>query len=224
MDALGHISVKSVITEYRYPLLFKSSLYATSLLQKTYISTCFFTSPKISEGDFCFYEKRPPAKTAFTVSFAGIHYRGSAHPEQQERPCQAPSQELHSPSQHQASTASTVSGSICALSWFILCILSKMCPIIIASSLNTFWFMKVFIGTLYFWIARETCTSSLLAFSINSSPAFLLLSLLPVLPEIFSDQREMVGKSYFIHSLIIFLIGFELFFFCLALIMSITTF
>lgn len=119
---------------------------------------------------------------------------------------------------------STVSVSICASFLFLLCILSKICPIVTASSLNTFWFMKVFMGALYFWIAWEICTSSLASW-INPSLAFLLLSFLLALPEIFSDQREKVGESYFIHTvLFIFLLVLSFFFFfCFALIIPITT-
>ena len=118
---------------------------------------------------------------------------------------------------------STVSVSICASFLFLLCILSKICPIVTASSLNTFWFMKVFMGALYFWIAWEICTSSLASW-INPSLTFLLLSFLLALPEIFSDQREKVGESYFIHTvLFIFYWFWAFFFFCFALIIPITT-
>ena len=44
---------------YGYSLLFKSSLYTTSLSQKTDISTLVpvFDNQKKSEEDFCFYKK-----------------------------------------------------------------------------------------------------------------------------------------------------------------------
>lgn len=106
---------------------------------------------------------------------------------------------------------STVSVSICASFLFLLCVLSKICPIVLASSLSTFWFMKLFMGTLYFWIAWEICTSSLASW-INPSLTFLLLSFLLGLPEIFSDQREKVGESCFIHTVLFIFYWFWAFF------------
>ena len=63
-------------------------------------------------------------------------------------------QELHSASQHQAVMALNCV-SVCALTRLILCILSKLCPKLIASSMYVTLPLKVFIIRLYFLIVLK---------------------------------------------------------------------
>lgn len=59
---------------------FQKFTYATLLLWKTNICTCFANQKK--PEDFWFYEKRWEAKIAFHVCFAVCTYKGSVPPKQ----------------------------------------------------------------------------------------------------------------------------------------------
>lgn len=116
---------------------------------------------------------------------------------------------------------STVSVSICASFLFLLCILSKICPIVIASSLNTFclwnfsWEPSLLLDSmrnLHFFISI-----------LNKSISYISASFIPPCSSWKSLRSKRKGGWILLYtqSFIHFFIGF-VFFFLLALIIPIT--
>ena len=105
--------------ESRYPLLFKNSLYTTSLFRKTSI-ICFCSFKEIQRVRSLLWKKMQ-SENSIQPSFCSeqleaAHTRSSKNGAPKTLP-----QEPHSASQHQATIALNCV-SICALSRFILCI------------------------------------------------------------------------------------------------------
>lgn len=82
---------------------FKSSLYAISLLRKTYVSTFFSLTERNMKRNFA--SRKNCEKRAFSVWFAENRYRGSAHSVERDQHGHTLSQELQSVSERQTSIA-----------------------------------------------------------------------------------------------------------------------
>lgn len=138
---------------FQYPPLLKPTL--TTLLWKIYLSTCFYWLKPIRRG-FTPLREEAKSEIVFSACFAVKGSRSSLHPELWQRHCPAPS----------LGTALSVSAwstpvwncvSICALSSFIWCAVSKLCPKELLLHFIPFRMMKIFTGTLYSQIVGESC-------------------------------------------------------------------
>ena len=89
---------------YRYPLLFKSSLYTTLLLVKTYISSCFCQLKKI-QGEFSFLPKKVRSENRIQCLFCSSCYKGSGALSSESGPMKLLPWEPHSASQYQVARA-----------------------------------------------------------------------------------------------------------------------
>ena len=107
-------------SQYSFPLLSESLFYATSLLRKTYISTCFH-QPKGIWRVLLVLPKKGKMKLAFSSCFAARRYRGSATLISESSAAKLLPWELPSTSQHQAAVAlNCVCEHLCFISIFLV--------------------------------------------------------------------------------------------------------
>lgn len=142
-----------------------SKLGYTSLLGKTYISTCFQKARERCH----FYKKQQKVKKTFS-DFLAAAFVEAAYPEQREGLDQAPSLGTTLSILASGPQSFELWKHLCFILTYSVCFLPRH---VLRESLfhfTLFWLVKGFTGTLCFQIAEETCVSNINSNKINFNP------------------------------------------------------